>query len=678
MHRVKVSPILSLIGTRSPVPLSQGPIVETNRMIRHDGGAHSYKEPFVLHDPDHAIRQSQPFRWVAILVAFAIIGAFAAPLAPAAAQTTGASPDGGIIDLAPDTSLVFAHANLDMTSDQALMATELFTRAGLGNVLEEPGMSGFDQIPANAQAAIVVTSFPEATSIDVADVSVNPMAASDSLDGGFAAIFSADDVEAFYQEAISDLQVDAEHLGGEVVESEYGGVTITSHQPAADDTFTDPTSLAMVGDSLVLAMRAEDIHPIIDTFNGDIPSLTANENYQAVFELLPTDYLGSGFFNGPATLAEIEATAPDTLDGLDDQAIANLDSWTGFTFSAEQQGFRLETRSIQSAAAFAEQVPIDGAFFDTVPSDAVFATNGTNLDSNGIVTMLALVFASGLVGEDLTATPIADVDLEIAQNEVFTQAESLLGFNLKTDLIDNLVGEFGIAVTVGNVFAQVPTIDAIVVSDIENPTVVQDAVSKISFIVGAVLQGESAAVESRDVNGSVVNVIDLTGTELDMKVEFGVVGDEIVVSVGNGLDDYILGPESSLSQAPNFQAVLEVMPAEYGSLTFINMPVVLDIVHELSNELAGGSIEDADPSCGEFATQEEAQAVYDEDPFGNFMLDQNFDGQACEDYFAPASASPEAEAAGNPYSNVLGLAVATTQEDDVKGTTTFLLIGDDQ
>ena len=53
-----------------------------------------------------------------------------------------------------------------------------------------------------------------------------------------------------------------------------------------------------------------------------------------------------------------------------------------------------------------------------------------------------------------------------------------------------------------------------------------------------------------------------------------------------------------------------------------------------------GSSTDADPSCGEYATQADAQAAYDEDQFENYQLDQDFDGEACEDFFGAPAASP--------------------------------------
>lgn len=619
-------------------------------------------------------RASNPVTWLAIIIAFAIAGALVAPWTTVSAQTPVASEDSGVTDIVPDTAYLFAKADLDTQSDQMALAMDLINRAGLGDMLGEDALSE-EEIPANAQVGIAVTSIPEPSEFEVDAVAVDPMAASETLDeGGYAIILRAEGMEAFYQQEIANLQAN----GGDVSESEYGGVTITSSTPAADDEFSDPSAVAMVGDYAVMAARAEDIHPLIDTFNGDLSPLAENENYQAIMDLLPAESLASGFVNGPALRDYVETASAEAFPGTMDSALNLVDSWTGFTFSAEEQGFRFESRSIANAEPFDEITTLDGSFLDTVPSEALFVANGTDIDSTGIVTLLSFLFASELVGGDEMATPAADFDLEADQDQVFAEAESILGFNLKTDFVDQLVGEFGMFVTVGELTdpSGIPAIDALIVSDVEDPLVVQDVISTISFIAGAAL-GDQGAIETREVNGSSVNVIDLTGQDVGTeRIEFGVVNNEFVISAGEGLDAYILGTDTPLSSDPSFTAVMESLPSEYGSITYVNTQVVLELVMGFSDSLDVTGGMDADPSCGDYASQEEAQAAYDEDQFENFQLDQDFDGEACEDYFDPQAATPAGTTAV-PYSNVLGLASVTTQEDGVRGTSTFLLIGDE-
>ena len=623
----------------------------------------------------YALPHSAPGRWLILAMIAALLSLAEPPVAVTQAQSDSAASGSATASIVPESAFFYAYANLDPTTAQMQQAAELVDRAGLGTFMTEDTTG---EIPAGAEVAVVVTSIPESTVPDVADVSIamDPMAATENLDsGGYALIINADDVQSAYDMLLADLEANVDMSGGEITTSEYNGVTITSYEPAPDDDFTEPASIAMVGDFAVQAARAEDIHPLIDTAAGTNPAIDSNENYQTLTGMLPAEHLALGFVNGPAALEELQSSAPEVLPNLDEQTAQSLNSWTAFSFSAEENGFRAETRSIASSTPFDEIAPLDGSFLNQVPSDSVLVMNGTNIDSTGIVTTLALFVASSIVGEDMMATPIPGTSVFAGQDETFAAAESLLGFNLKTDFVDHLVGEFGLAISVSGSLADpasLPSVDAILFSELDEPVAVQDAVSKISFIINAAL-GEQASIETRDVNGSQVNVVDLTQTGVAEKAEFGVIDDQFVISTGTGLDDYLAAPESPLSEDPGFNAVMEHLPEEYGSVTYINLPIVIQLSTELSSTMTG-AFPDADPSCAEYASQEDAQAAFEEDQFENFLLDQDFDGEACEDFFATPVASPD-DAATNPYPNVMGLASVSTQEDGVNGTSTFVLIG---
>jgi hypothetical protein len=615
-----------------------------------------------------------PARWALTLIALAFVAAMTAPIGAVAAQTPAAPAGGDIIAVVPDSALMFAQVNLDSTSDQMVLARQLAERAGLGDPFEE--MSTNDgEFPTDSRVGIVVTSIPEADNIDVADVTVDPASVTDSLDeGGFAVIVSSADAQQVYQSQLDDIQGDADMNGASLTESEYGGVTISAYEPGTDDEYTNPGAVALVGDFVVSASRAVDIHPVIDTFNGDTPSLSTNEHYQQIGALLPADAISHGYLDGPAFLAAAETSAPDALETADPRLTGVLNAWSGYALTAEQDGFRLETKAIASDTAF-EMTPIDGSFYDKVPSDALLAVNGTDIDSTGALTMLAFLFASEFVGEDVMATPVADLNIEATQASVFAKAEQMLGFNFKTDLLDHLNGEFGFSVSLSDITAEMPTINALIVSHVDDPAAVSSTMTKISMIVGAAL-GDQTAVGERDVNGSTVNVVNISDTGVAESVDFGVIGEDLVIGIGTGVDDYANGPASPMSADPNFNAVMEHLPSEYGSLTYVNMPVLLDVVMGFSDSISGQmDMTDADPSCGEYASQAEAQAAYDEDQFENYQLDQDFDGEACEDYFGGGTPAASPAATAHPYANILGMATVTTLEDGVYGSTTFLLIG---
>ena len=79
------------------------------------------------------------------------------------------------------------------------------------------------------------------------------------------------------------------------------------------------------------------------------------------------------------------------------------------------------------------------------------------------------------------------------------------------------------------------------------------------------------------------------------------------------------------------------------------------------------SVVDADPACGDYDSQAEAQAAYDDDPFDQSDLDQDFDGQACEDYFA-SSATPTPSLSDIDFSHVVSYGQVTYQGDGFTGS----------
>ncbi|MDQ4045667.1 MAG: DUF3352 domain-containing protein, partial [Chloroflexota bacterium] len=435
-------------------------------------------------------------RWMMLLAVLALVSALVCPLTPANAQT---SVTDEFVDIVPETAYLYIEANLDTSTEQGALAADLLQRAGLAELLEEE--AGAEEIPADFQIAFVLTTVPDLDTLDeVSAVTTDPMAATESLDeGGFAVIVSGAGAEQFIPDERASMEADAAAGLGEITDSEYGGITITTFVPS--DEFTEGSAMATIGGYTVFATSAEDLHPLIDTFNEDVPSLTSNERYQLLMDLLPSDNLASGWINGVALIEAVEASSPEALASMDVDSLAALDAWTAFAFAAEPQGFRLETRSLPNELVESEPVPLDGAFLDAVPADAVLVNTGTGIDSSGLLTMLAFLFASEFAGEDLMATPVDQADVAQMQEDVFAQSESLLGFNIKTDFIDNLTGQYGIFVSVEDIMAETPTVDALIVSDIINPVVVQDVMSKISFIAGAAL-GDQGSIETRDVDGS--------------------------------------------------------------------------------------------------------------------------------------------------------------------------------
>jgi hypothetical protein len=110
---------------------------------------------------------------------------------------------------------------------------------------------------------------------------------------------------------------------------------------------------------------------------------------------------------------------------------------------------------------------------------------------------------------------------------------------------------------------------------------------------------------------------------------------------------------------------MATLPAEHNGLLYVDMTQAIPILEATAEEppdlgLEGDmGIPDASESCANYATQAEAQAAYDAAEPGTFDLDQDFDGQVCEDYFAAPAA---AEEAAEPSESQQVAAVATAMD----------------
>ena len=142
---------------------------------------------------------------------------------------------------------------------------------------------------------------------------------------------------------------------------------------------------------------------------------------------------------------------------------------------------------------------------------------------------------------------------------------------------------------------------------------------------------------------------------------------------------------------------MDTLPAEYNGLTYVDLAQAIPLFETAaaeSEDLGLGGMEeipDASESCANYATQEEAQAAYDAAEPDTFDLDQDFDGQVCEDFFATAGEETEqdedaaeegdtadaADAFANvDYSAIKAFAATSYQEDDLSRSSAILYISE--
>src|SRR5690606_7601429 len=217
---------------------------------------------------------------------------------------------------------------------------------------------------------------------------------------------------------------------------------------------------------------------------------------------------------GPAMLDQVGDI--DDLEelGLSDEVLASYDTYTGFVFWADDNGFRMDSLAFPGGdVSFPESPDYTAAYAAETPSNALFFTGGSDLGMNPGVNLLALAFASSFIGVDaeggsMLATPGASA--EDYADEVFAEAEAQLGFNLKTDLLDQMVGEWAMTGTVENVTQDGADVSALFVTELEDSAPVESIVADITAMIEAEA-GTDVSFSTRDVNGSQVTSIDASG-----------------------------------------------------------------------------------------------------------------------------------------------------------------------
>ncbi|MDF2762287.1 MAG: hypothetical protein K0S83_1021 [Thermomicrobiales bacterium] len=166
-----------------------------------------------------------------------------------------------------------------------------------------------------------------------------------------------------------------------------------------------------------------------------------------------------------------------------------------------------------------------------------------------------------------------------------------------------------------------------------------------------------------------------------------------MVGKGDAVDRFGDEATGSLAENAQFQAVMDTLPVEHNGLTYVDLAQaipLMELAAEESEDLGLGGMEeipDASESCANYASQEEAQAAYDAAESGTFDLDQDFDGEVCEDYFAIAETgdgtTEESDGAAAAdaladvdYSAIKALAFVAYKDGDVQRSSSILYIAE--
>lgn len=598
-----------------------------------------------------------------------------------------AQSESGLADVVPDSSVLFAEMDLDQSSDQWIKVYELLDRAGLSGLAEDeldasPEMVGqvAESMEVTGRAAMVFTSAEGLTASTVDDfaseatsMTADPISsvATSDVPEGFAVVFQPDNPDALYQQFQNVVSDDANENEAVVETTTYNGTEIEFW--TSIDEMSDPSATAQIGDTVVLAVRPADIEPIIDTIAGDLAALSTSDSFMQVRGEFGAESILFGYMDGTVIIDQAVAEEPALAEFTDE-----IDAHMGMNAYADDSGFRMDTVTVYAGDKDHEPVAsFDPTLATKMPADVLYFINGNDLAGSGVFDAFGLLLQMGLSDTgDPSMTPVATPTVD----DVYAQLEAQLGFNLKTDLFDQMTGEFGLSMNVEQIFSEQPVIDAVFVSDVADSQTVTDVSSKFTYIINSLVD-EDAVVSDREVAGSSISSVAMAPEDsagFPITIEWGVIDGQFLVGVNNGIDSYVDGATATLADSSTYQQTMDALPQDnIVGVQFLSLEHLLPLIEEAATSLSAATMMlDNDEACGDYATQAEAQAAYDDDPEGLWNLDLNDDGQACEDYFdsaASVEASPESV---TESLNLLSIGTVAHTDGDIYRTNTVILIGE--
>ncbi|MFT4036646.1 MAG: DUF3352 domain-containing protein [Thermomicrobiales bacterium] len=602
-------------------------------------------------------------------------------------------------ELAPVDAYAYSVMTLDNKSDQWLLSDELLRRAGFGDALDQ--MISEELTDENGKPLPLDALMGGEIGV-VVDDSTLDMVADDSLSSGELGMMtgdmgdSSDTAQNDLQGVAAILDTRAPDTAWVIVQaaakdgqtSEYEGVTITYAPPdPTDDEDDTGIAVARVDDHILLASTPEDLHPIIDTANGANESIVSLPQFSTAVDALPDEFMSFTFVNN--------GVAKDVDFGSFESSLSTLvkDTYVGVTISADQPGFRLESVTIPGE----DEIPPIPAAYDSqlatvAPDSSLVFLSTPNLGESGVLDALgaaAIGLAFGMGAPADEGTPAADADPQAAIAAQYEAAAGILGVNLQTDLFQQFVGEYGGWLTV-DATGQSGT--GVFASKVEDPETVSNALMQISLLIQSTVSSDDDTFTTKAVGGGNVYSMDMgDGTSL----EFGVIDDMFVLGLGDSVERFAGAQSDSLESGALYQSVMSNLPTDTNGIFYLDLTQAIPLAQSSSDMAddfgmdSGGSIQDASDACADYATAEDAQSAYDAGEPNTFDLDQDFDGEVCEDYFAESNSVEEIESeddlassdvedslANADYSNIQAFALVGHEEDGLQHASGILLIGE--
>lgn len=356
--------------------------------------------------------------------------------------------------------------------------------------------------------------------------------------------------------------------GGTMEKSQAGSIVVLRDPTVNTADSSAPALVAFSGDYIFLGTDYESLLPYIEATQGNGPTLADSVDLRRLNAALPADRLLFGY----ADISVLQASA-GSLE-IASVAVSSVDTPVGptaFTIAADDAGLRLETVSIPMSAGanLPDSTGENPDFASRVPDSTLALLAGQDLGQSWVMLQLQKVLLSTLAG----VLGAGDVDLsDFGIEDQFGFLAMLTGVNFKTDLIDQLQGNYGAALFTLDVDDPLGS-SAVIASDLGDPDRVSVAVTSLGPLIQSSGAG-MASVTTASIDGQTVNNVTVATDSLDATIQYGVVDDQLMVGLGDGVETLAVPATTTLETSASYQAALAELPETFDGVIYIDTQAI--------------------------------------------------------------------------------------------------------
>lgn len=352
--------------------------------------------------------------------------------------------------------------------------------------------------------------------------------------------------------------------GHQVERSETGSIVVLRNPGADSASSSSPAVVVFSGDYILLGADYDSLLPYIDVTQGSEPSLANAPDLQRLNAALPSERLLFGYLDSAVLL---ESAAFVEVASVPLSSIEPPLGPTAFTVAADDIGLRIESVSLptDSTTMLPDTSGENPDYASRVPDSTLALLASQDLGQSWVMEQLQIVLLTALAGS-MGAGEIDLSDFEV--EEQFGFLSMLTGINFKTDMIDQLQGDYGAALLSVNVDDPLAS-SVVVASDVDDSDRVSVAVTSLGPLIQSSGAG-TASVTTASIDGQTVTNVTVGTNGLATRIQYGVVDGQLMIGLGDGIETIANPIDATLESSSAYRAALDQLPAAYDSLIYVD------------------------------------------------------------------------------------------------------------